>query len=166
MFTRKSTSQLFCSIFRWQCLRLCQHHTSLSQWLQIRCYFLSHKLRHKSQNPFLLSFQYIGGGYQAHNMKVLELNKCLRRTCPQKMRGAGERRASCQLSSGHLCRLYLRTWENRGIPVWTIDELYLNYTSQWKREDICCGICPKPHFLHSPEGSPDLTRVAGIVYRT
>ena len=120
MFTRKSTSQLFCSIFRWQCLRLCQHHTSLSQWLQIRCYFLSHKLRHKSQNPFLLSFQYIGGGYQAHNMKVLELNKCLRRTCPQKMRGAGERRASCQLSSGHLCRLYLRTWENRGIPVWTI----------------------------------------------
>ena len=128
MFTRKSTSQFFCSIFRWQCLRLCQHHTSLSQWLQIRCYFLSHKLRHKSQNPFLLSFQYIGGGYQAHNMKVLELNKCLRRTCPQKMRGAGERRASCQLSSGHLCQLYLRTWENRGIPVWTIDELYLNYT--------------------------------------
>ena len=44
----------------------------------------------------------------------------------------------------------------------TILELYL----QWKREDICCGICPKPHFLHSPEGSPDLTRVAGIVYRT
>ena len=39
-------------------------------------------------------------------------------------------------------------------------ELYL----QRKREDICCGICPKPHFLHSPEGSPDLTRVASIVY--
>ena len=120
MFARKSTSQLFCSIFRSQCLLSTPHHTSLSQWLQIRCYFLSLKLRHKSQNPFLLNFQYIGGGYQAHNMKVLELNKCLRRTCPQKMRGAGERRASCQLSSGHLCQLYLRTWENRGIPVWTI----------------------------------------------
>ena len=100
-------------------------HTPLTIWLQIRCYFLSLNLRHKSQTPFpwasnIKAVDINKCCKQFHNMKVLELNKCLRRTCPRKMRGAGERRASCQLSSGHLCQLYLRTWQKRGLPVWTI----------------------------------------------
>ena len=160
MFARKSTSQLICSIFRSQCLRASQHHTSLSQWLQICCYTLSFNLRHKSQNPFPWAWRWISTSVVSN----FTIWRCWSSTSVWGVPALGKWGG---LGKGELPASYPQDISVNCIYVLGkrggyLYELYL----QRKREDICCGICPKPHFLHSPEGSPDLTRVVSIVYRT